>query len=169
MPAQTKHQTQAIPNDYGSATPFIIVKGVAGFIDFLRQAFDAEERARVPNEDGTIGHAEVWIGNRILMMFDSKKDWPPTPAFTMVYVKDCDAVYKQALKAGATEVTPLGTNAWGDRGCRVRDPFGNIWWIQTHVEDVPEEEMMRRMGQTAYLDDMALSNETLDRAMKQLG
>lgn len=122
----------------------------------------------MPNEDGTIGHAEVMIGNRMLMMFDAKPDWPPTPAFTMLYVEDCDKVHKQALAAGATEVTPLSTNAWGDRGSRVRDPFGNIWWIQTHVEDLSEAEMYKRMEDPKYQADMKISTETLDKAMKSI-
>lgn len=159
---------QPVPQDYGSATPFIAVKGVAGFLEFLTQAFGAQERTRVPNEDGTIGHAEVMIGNRMIMMFDAKPDWPPTPAFTMLYVEDCDQVHKQALAAGATEVTPLSTNAWGDRGSRIRDPFGNIWWIQTHVEDLGEDEMYKRMEDPKYQEDMRISTETLDKAMKSI-
>jgi PhnB protein len=162
-------KAQPIPKDYGSATPFIVVKGVAEFLEFLQQAFDAKERTRVPNEDGTIGHAEVWIGDSMLMMFDANPDWPPTTAFTILYVEDCEKVPQQALKAGATEVTPLSTNAWGDRGSRVRDPFGNLWWIQTHVEDLTEEEMMQRMGEQKYMEDMRISSETLDKALKQIG
>ena len=158
---------RAIPKDYGSLTPFVIVHGVAKFLDFLQEAFAAQERTRVPNEDGTIGHAEVWIGNRVLMMFDAKEDWSPTPAFLMIYVEDCDAVHRKALAAGAEEITKLATNAWGDRGSRIRDPFGNIWWIQTHVEDVSEEEIGNRMGQPEYLADMEDSTVTLERAMQK--
>jgi hypothetical protein len=99
-------------------------------------------------------------------MFDAKPEWPDTPAFLTVYVEDCDAVHQRALVAGATELTPLSTNAWGDRGSRVRDPFGNVWWIQTHVEDVGEEEMMRRMGEPKYIDGMRVAQETLDRDLR---
>lgn len=162
------NKVEAIPKDYGSVTPFIIVKGVAKFLQFLTEAFDAQVRTQVPNEDGTIGHAEVLIGDSVVMMFDAKADWPSTPAFMMLYVEDCDLVHKNALKAGAEEITPLSTNAWGDRGSRVRDPFGNIWWIQTHVEDLDEEEMARRMGEVSYQEDMQLSSESLDRAMKPI-
>jgi PhnB protein len=166
MTETSNHDVQPVPEDYGSLTPFVLVRGVAPFIDFLREAFGAVERGRVPNEDGIIGHAEVWIGNRVLMMFDAKDDWPDTPAFLWLYVDDCDAVHRRALKAGAAAVTPLTTNAWGDRGSRIRDPFGNIWWIQTHVEDVGEEEMMRRMGEGSYVEGMLVAQETLDRELR---
>jgi uncharacterized glyoxalase superfamily protein PhnB len=166
MTATGKTSVQAIPDDYGSITPYAIVRGVPAFIDFLKEAFGAVERGRVPNEDGTIGHAEVWIGNRVVMMFDAKEEWPDTPVFLTLYVDDCDDIHQRALRAGATEVTPLSTNAWGDRGSRIRDPFGNIWWIQTHVEDVSEEEMARRMGEPAYIDGMKVAVESLDRELR---
>jgi PhnB protein len=96
------------------------------------------------SEDGGIGHAEVRIGDSVVMMFDAKADWPETPAFLRFYVEDCDAVYQQALKAGAISVTKPTNVPWGDRICRVDDPFGNLWWIMTRIEDVsPEEEEKR--------------------------
>ena len=163
------HNVQAIPEDYGSVTPYVIVKGVARFIDFLKEAFGAVERGRVRNDDGTIGHAEVRIGDSVVMMFDAKEDWPETPSFLTLYVEDCDEAHRSALKAGASTVTDLSTSAWGDRGSRIRDPFGNIWWIQTHVEDVPEEAMVRRMIEQKYTDDMRGSAETLDRELRKIG
>ncbi len=81
-------KTQPIPKDYGSITPYIVVRGVAQFLDFLTAAFDAVERGRVPNEDGTIGHAEVWIGDSVVQMFDARPDWPDTPSFITLYVED---------------------------------------------------------------------------------
>jgi uncharacterized glyoxalase superfamily protein PhnB len=155
---------RTVPADYGSVTPYVVVRGAVRFLDFLRDAFGAVERGRFVNEDGTIGHAEVWLGNRVVQMFDAKATWPDTPSFITLYVEDCDAVHARALAAGATEVTPLSTNAWGDRGSRICDPFGNIWWIQTHVEDVGEE-MARRMGQPAYVEGMRIAVETLDREL----
>jgi PhnB protein len=161
-------KVRPIPEGYGSVTPYVIVKGVSAFIDFLGKAFGAVERFRVPNEDGTIGHAEVLIGDRMVMMFDARPDWPATAAFLSLYVEDCDAVHRAALDAGAVEVTPLSTNAWGDRGSRVRDPFGNLWWIQSHVEDVTEEEMARRMEQELYRAQMRVSTDTLDREIRTI-
>jgi uncharacterized glyoxalase superfamily protein PhnB len=165
MNVKTKPEVRPVPEDYGSVTPYIVVRGAAQFLDFLKAAFGAVERGRVYNEDGTIGHAEVWIGDSVVMMFDAKETWPPTPSFLTLYVEDCDAVHQRALKAGATSVTELSTNAWGDRGSRIRDPFGNIWWIQTHIEDVAEEEIMKRMGEKAYIDALQVAQETLDREL----
>lgn len=143
-------------------------EGVPQFIDFLKQAFGAVERGEsVPNEDGTIGHAEVWLGDSVMQMFDGKPNWPATPAFFTLYVEDCDATHQRALDAGATEITPLSTSAWGDRGSRIRDPFGNIWWIQTHLEDVDEAEIERRMGEPQYLDGMQIAQDTLDRELSR--
>jgi uncharacterized glyoxalase superfamily protein PhnB len=161
----SENKVQPVPKDYGSITPYLIVRGVAPFLDFLKEAFGAVERGRVYNEDGTIGHAEVWIGDSVIMMFDAKENWLSTPGFLTLYVEDCDAVHKCALEAGAVSITPLSTNAWGDRGSRVRDPFGNIWWIQTHVEDVAEDEILSRMAQKEYLDDLQIAQETLDREL----
>lgn len=163
----TKSSTvQPIPADYGSITPYIVVKGAAQLLDFLKEAFGAVERGRFYNPDGTIGHAEVWIGNSVVQMFDAKETWPATPSFITLYVEDCDMVHQRALKAGATTVTELSTSAWGDRGGRLRDPLGNIWWLQTHIEDVDEAESMRRMGEQAYSDGMKIAQETLDREMR---
>ena len=159
-------EVSPIPKDYGSLTPFVVVRGAAQFIEFLKDAFGAEEReARFANEDGTLSHAEVWIGNRVLMMFDAKAAWPDTPSFLMIYVEDCDSVHDRALKAGATEVTRLGDDPFGNRGSRVRDPFGNIWWIQTHIEDVDEAEMMKQMGEQKHIEAMIDATETLDREL----
>ena len=163
------HKVQPIPEDCGSVTPYVIVKGVARFIDFLKEAFGAVDRGRVRNDDGTIGHAEVWIGDSVVMMFDAKEDWPETPSFLTLYVEDCDKVHRSALKAGATTVTDLSTNAWGDRGSRIRDPFGNSWWIQTHVEDVSEDQMARRMSERQYIDALRETAETLDRELRKIG
>ena len=159
------HTVQRIPEHYGSLTTYVSVRGAARFLDFLKAAFDALERGRVHTADGSIGHAEVWIGNRVLNMFDAKETWPYTPSFLSLYVEDCDAVFNQALTAGATTVTELSTNAWGDRMGRIRDPFGNIWWIATHVEDVSPEEAMKRLQEHTYIEQMRNAQDTLDREL----
>lgn len=161
--------TKPIPEGYPRVCPFVITKSSAKLIDFAVAAFGASERTRVYNEDGqTIGHAEIQIGDSVIMMFDGHPNWSVTPAFLNIYVEDCDAVHHQALKNGAEEVTPLSTNAWGDRGSRIRDPLGNIWWIQTHVEDVSEEEMMQRLSEDKYAQDMEVSTKTLKDAMESI-
>jgi PhnB protein len=169
QPASGASSVQSIPADYGSLCPYVSVRNAAAFLDFLHEAFAAVERGRVVLEDGTIGHAEVWIGNRVVQMFDARPGWPDTPALLSLYVEDCDAVHAQALAAGATEITPLFTNAWGDRMGRVRDPFGNIWWIQTHVEDVDETEMIRRMSDAAYMEGTQRAQQALDDEMRRRG
>jgi PhnB protein len=141
-----------VPEGYHTVTPFVIVKGAAQLIDFMKEAFGGVEIARVTGEDGAIGHAEVRIGDSVVMMFDAKEEWPETPAFLRLYVEDCDATYQQALKAGATSVTKPTNMPWGDRVGRVRDPLGNLWWIMTRIEDVDEAEIEKRAGEKEYID-----------------
>ncbi len=144
-----------IPEGYHTVTPWMISRDTAGLIDFVKAAFEAEEIARVVGEDGTIGHAEVRIGDSVVMMFDARPEWPDTPAFLRLYVEDSDATFQQALDAGATSVTEMTHLFWGDRVGRVRDPLGNLWWIQERVEDVSPEEMERRAGEQRWMDAMA--------------
>jgi PhnB protein len=145
---------RGVPEGYYTVTPWIISRDTATLLDFMKQAFGAEELGRVYNEDGSIGHAEARIGDSIVMPFDARKEWPDTPAFLRLYVEDSDAVYQRALDAGATSVTEITNMAWGDRGGRVRDPLGNIWWITTRIEDLDPEEIARRMGEKEYIEAM---------------
>jgi uncharacterized glyoxalase superfamily protein PhnB len=154
MTASGRTIVRPIPEGYHSVTPWIISRDSAGLIEFLNAAFGAEEIARVVGEDGSIGHAEVVIGDSVVMMFDAKPHWPDTPAFLRLYVTDGDAVFQQALRAGATSVTEMTHLFWGDRVGRVRDPFGNLWWIQTRIEDVSLEEMERRATEKRWVDAM---------------
>jgi PhnB protein len=94
-------------------------------------------------------------------MFDAHPDWPDTPAFIRLYVEDCDALYRRALDVGATSVTEPATHAFGERTARVRDPLGNIWWLQTHVEDVDPKTMEARAKQAPYADAMRVAQQTL--------
>ncbi len=153
------NKVPAIPEGYHAVTPFVIVKGAAQFIDFMKAAFNAVEIARV-GEDGAIGHAEVRIGDSVVMTFDSKQEWPETPAFLRLYVEDCDATVQQALKSGAAFVTKPTNMPWGDRVARVRDPLGNLWWIMTRIEDVSEDEIGRRSGEKEYIDAMQYVQST---------
>lgn len=156
---------EPVPSDYGSVTPYVPCRDAGAFVDFVVEAFDGVERFRVPDEDGRIGHAEVQLGDSLILSFDVDERWPDTTAFLSVYVEDCDAIHQRALEAGAVEVTPLGDSAWGDRGSRVRDPFGNIWWIQTHKEDLDDAEAERRMSDPGYLAHMGLAITTLEEEM----
>lgn len=143
-----------IPEGYSTVTPWIISRDSAGLIAFLEAAFGATELARVQMEDGTIGHAEVRIGDSVVMMFDARPEWPDTPAFLRLYVPDGDAVFYQAQNAGATAVTEMTEMAWGDRVGRVRDPFGNLWWIQMRIADLTLEEMAQRAAEPRFIEAM---------------
>lgn len=158
-----------VPEGYQTVTPWVISRDTAQLIAFAERAFGAEELYRFQNEAGGIGHAEFRIGDAIVPAFDAKAGWPPTPAFLRLYVKDADAVHRQALAAGATPVTEMTHLAFGDRVGRVRDPWGNLWWIQTRVEDVDPAEQARRWGEPAYLDAMRYVQESLDRELASRG
>jgi uncharacterized glyoxalase superfamily protein PhnB len=144
-----------VPDGYTTVTPWIIGRDTAGLLDFLKRAFDAEELARVVGEDGKIGHAEVRIGDAVVMAFDSRDDWADTPAYLRLYVPDSEETQRRAIEAGATEVTRQTVLFFGDRVGRVRDPFGNLWWIQTRLEDLDEAELMRRAQLPEYVEAMA--------------
>lgn len=158
----------AIPDGYGTVTPWIISGDTAQLIDFAKRAFGAEELARLPGAEGGIGHAEIRIGDSVVMMFDSREGWPPTPAFLRLYVDDADAVFRDALKAGAKQVTEVTGLFFGDRVGRVRDPLGNLWWIQAHVEDVDPGELARRPTEPDAVKDLRYVEESLHAAMRSL-
>jgi PhnB protein len=134
-----------IPEGYHSVTPYLIVEGAAELLDFVKSAFGAEERFRMPTPNGTIGHAEVKIGDSIVMVADGAEEWPVMPTFVYLYVDDCDATYQRALAAGATSVKEPEDQFYGDRNATVRDSVGNLWGIATHIEDVTEAEVAKRL------------------------
>jgi uncharacterized glyoxalase superfamily protein PhnB len=133
-----------IPEGYHTVTPYLVVEGAAKLIDFLKQAFDAQETFRMPKPDGTIMHAEVKIGDSMVMIGEGSEPWKPMPSVLHLYVNDADAVYKRALQAGATSTMEPKDQFYGDRHGGVKDPAGNMWWIATHKEDVPPEELKKR-------------------------
>ena len=134
-----------IPEGYRTVTPYLVVDGAANVLEFVKQAFGAEEKFRMDTPDGTIGHAEVQIGDSMVMLGDAGDQNPAMPAMIHLYVDDCDATYERALGAGGTSEREPTDQFYGDRSAGVRDPAGNLWWIATHVEDVPEEELAKRM------------------------
>ncbi len=156
-----------LPEEYPRVTPYVITRDAAGFMDFVVEVFGATDRGRFVNDDGTIGHGELELGGAVILTFDRSDTWPETPAFLSVYVPDCDATHRRALDAGATEVTPQATTFYGDRGGRVRDPYGNIWWIQSRVEQVSDDEVERRLEAGGeYLDALIHAEQTLDEALR---
>lgn len=126
-----------IPDGYHTVTPYLIVGDVAGLIDFLQQAFDAEETERMQQPDGRIMHAEVRIGDSAVMMGEANDDVAPMPAMLHLYLEDCDDAYRRALSAGATSLREPTDEFYGDRTAGVLYAFGNQWWLATHIEDVP--------------------------------
>lgn len=136
-----------IPQGYGTVTPYLIVPDAAAQIDFLRAAFGAEETGRFADPDGRVMHASVTIGDSAVMLGEATDEWKPMPCVLHLYVEDTDAVYARAIAAGARSLREPADQFYGDRMAGVEDFVGNQWWIATHVEDVPREEMERRMKQ----------------------
>jgi PhnB protein len=153
------------PAGYTTAAPWIVTDDSRALLEFVAAAFGGVDPALVPLADGSIGHAEIRVGDTVLLAFDRRENWPPTPAMIRVFVPDADAATEAAVAAGATVVTPLLTQAFGQRGSRVRDPFGNIWWITAIVEQVEPDEMLRRLSEPGYADAMRQAQETLDREL----
>ena len=128
------------PRGLRSIQPYLFVQDPDREIDFLKRAFNAEQTFRGMRPDGTVMHAEVQIGDSFVMMGSPIGQFGPLTSSIYHYVKDCDAVYEQAIKAGGVSVMEPDTMPAGERYGAVKDPFGNIWWIATHVEDVSKEE-----------------------------
>ena len=143
---------QAIPDGYPQVTPYLCVDGAAAAIDFYSRVFGATERMRMGGPDGKIGHAELQIGSGLVMLADefpdmgqrSPKALGGSPVTVSLYVEDVDAVFARALEAGATEVRPVTDQFYGDRVGQFSDPWGHLWSVATHVEDVSPEEMAQR-------------------------
>ncbi len=148
-------KVKPIPDDYPRVTPYLCVDGAAGAIDFLVEVFGATERMRMAAPDGRIGHAEVAIGDGLIMLSDEypemgvlgPKSVGGTAVTISVYVEDADATFARAIEAGATAEGPVETHFYGDRSGMFVDPFGHRWNVSTHVEDVPPDEMARRSAE----------------------
>lgn len=138
-------KSNAIPTDYNTVTPYLTVTGAGEFIEFLKAAFSAREKERF-STDGTIGHAEVMIGDSVIMLSEPAGDCRPMAGSFYLYLGDVDAVYQQALSAGASSTAAPTDQFWGDRTATVHDRFGNIWHLATRIENVSLEEVQRRMA-----------------------
>jgi PhnB protein len=143
---------QPIPDGYHTLTPYLIVKGAAQAIEFYTKAFGARELCRMADPSGKVGHAEIQMGDSPLMLADehpelgfrSPQSIGGTPVSLLLYVEDVDAVAAQAVAAGAKVLRPVKDQFYGDRSGTFADPFGHVWTIATHKEDVPPEEMEKR-------------------------
>ncbi len=138
-----------VPDGYHTVTPYLIVKGAAALIDFLKRAFDATQKHRTAMPNGVVMHAEVRIGDSPVMMGEVPKGWTPQTSSLYLYVPDVDALYSRAIAAGAESVAAPTNQFYGDRMAGVKDPCGNTWWMATHIEDVPPEEIARRAASAA--------------------
>jgi PhnB protein len=143
---------KAIPDHYQRVTPYLYGDGAGSAIDFYCSAFGARERMRMPASDGKIGHAELEIGDSVIMLADANPEMDArsprslggTPVALHVYVDDVDRVFEQAVEAGAKQLRPVENQFYGDRSGQFEDPFGHRWNVATHVEDVAPEEMTKR-------------------------
>jgi uncharacterized glyoxalase superfamily protein PhnB len=127
----------------------LVVPGASDLIEFLRQAFGAQEKERHARPDGGIMHAEVRLGDSIVMLGDSSPEFEPTRTSIHLYVDDVDSMYRRALEAGGESLREPEDQFYGDRSAGIKDRFGNQWWLATHVEDVSPEEMQRRQAAMA--------------------
>ncbi len=146
-----------IPAGYQSVAPYLIVKGAAKAIDFYRNVLGASERMRLDGPEGRIGHAEIQIGDSVVMLADECPEgggrgphsFGGTPVLLHLYVEDSDAVFQKAISAGAKVKGPMADKFYGDRAGSFEDPFGHVWHVATHIEDVTPEEIGRRLAAMA--------------------
>jgi len=138
-----------IPDGYHSITPYLVVSEAARVIDFAKEAFGAQEIMRLSGPNNTIGHAEIKIGDSVVMLADAGTSHGARPGNLMLYVPNVDEVYRRALKAGGKSEREPADQFYGDRSAGVIDLAGNHWWIATHVEDVAPDELQRRMAREA--------------------
>ncbi|MCO6354142.1 VOC family protein [Pseudoalteromonas shioyasakiensis] len=145
----------AIPKGFHAVTPYLIIDGATKAIEFYKQAFHAELVMQMPMPDGGVAHGEIKIADSHIMLsdncpdvqFKSPQQLGGTPVSIMLYVEDVDAVFAKALSLGAKELRPVHDQFYGDRSGTLEDPFGHIWTIGTHKEDLSEQELMQRMGE----------------------
>jgi PhnB protein len=148
------NSVKPIPDGYYTVTPYLIVQGAAEAIEFYKKAFGAKELYRMPGPGGKVMHAEIKIGNSPIMLADEFPDMGHrgpkalggTPVSIVLYVEDVDRLADQAVAAGAKVMRPVVDQFYGDRSGTFADPYGHVWTIATHKEDVPHEEMMKRMA-----------------------
>jgi len=146
-------KVEPIPKEYLGVTPYLCVNDAAAAIEFYKKAFGAIELMRLPDPNGKIGHAEIRIGEAIVMLADENPDVDHVSPTTLggstvklhMYVEDVDKFFETAIAAGAKVLIPIADQFYGDRSGRLKDPFGHIWLVSTHVEDVSPEEMQKRM------------------------
>lgn len=156
-----------VPKGYHTVTPWIIAKGASELVTFIEKVFGGKEKAgsRVPNADGSIGHVEVQLGDSVIMLFDHKPAWPETPSFLRLYVDDAKAVLKRAEAAEAEIITELTPLFFGEKVSRIRDPWGNLWWIHQRTEELDTAEQAKRMNDPEAMRNMGYVQKSLEQAL----
>ena len=140
---------KSIPDGYHTITPYLIVEDADKLVEFVENIFDGELLFKMQNDKGKIRHAEMKIGDSMMMLAEASEEWKPSQTMLHLYVEDIDATYQKALEAGAIAVKEPKNEFYGDRAGCVQDSFGNFWGIATHIEDVSEAEMAERANATA--------------------
>jgi uncharacterized glyoxalase superfamily protein PhnB len=149
---------KSVPDGYHTVTPYLLVQDAEKLIDFVIKVFDAKETVRMSMPNGTIGHAEVRLGDSVIMLSQAQGgEYKPMPTGIYLYVENCDAIYKLALEAGATSIMQPTDQFYGDRSAGIKDQFGNHWYIATHIEDLSKEELTKRMDE--YMKKRAQGQE----------
>ena len=168
MKNDVKKNIAIAPDHFTSVTPWIVSSSTSKMIDFLVTAFGAEEipHSRIKSEEGIVIHAVVKIGTAMVMLFDSRQGWSPTPSLLNMYVEDVEKVYRASLKLGAISVTDITTLYFGEKVCRILDPFGNIWWLNQRIEEIEPAEIKRRAATPEAAKAIAYIQKSLDEAMR---
>jgi PhnB protein len=158
----TEDPGSVVPAGYSRIDPWVISRDTDAEIRFLSRVFGAQERgARMVNDDGTVAHAEIQVGESVVLMFDAQPGWPELPAHVRIYVDDVASSVEEAVAAGARVVTRPTELAFGEIVARVRDPQGHLWWMHQRVEELDPEEMNRRFGDPSFIEAMAYVQESL--------
>jgi PhnB protein len=148
-----------VPEGFHTATPYLIIKDAASAMEFYKKAFGAVELERIADPDGKVRHGEIKIGDSPFMITDENADFPDwlspqsrggSTVHIYLYVEDCDAVFNQAIAAGAKELLPMKDQFYGDRSGGLTDPYGHVWYVATRIENVSEEEIMRRASEQSH-------------------
>ncbi|WP_214411887.1 VOC family protein [Sphaerisporangium fuscum] len=160
-----------VPPRYARVNAWVISRDTDAEVRFLTSVFGAVETpgSRMADADGDIGHVEVEFGDSVVMLFDAKPGWPPTPAHLRVYVDDVEGTVERAVQAGSRVVTRPTLLAFGERVARLRDPQGHLWWLHERVEDVPPEELGARFADPAAQEAMAYVQRTLREELQGAG
>ncbi|OGB24423.1 MAG: glyoxalase [Burkholderiales bacterium RIFCSPLOWO2_02_FULL_57_36] len=138
--------SRSVPEGFHTVTPYLVVQDTSALIHFLKQAFEANEVHRTTDQDESITHAQLRIGDSVVMLSDARGEFKPMPGMLYLYVDDVDVVYQRAIQAGATSLREPVDESYGDRVAGIEDMCGNQWWIAVHKEDMPPDEVMRRQG-----------------------